>query len=356
MAQISKKVKVNEEIIGRRLSRDVNYSMASDYSLIGKNTVITPEIYPWLIKKGIEEVFVYEETEESQIAKVEVNPKFEQVKTEYILNTNKLTSLLDEVVSGHSLNVGETSKLCAEITKSGADKFSVFMFLNSLRAVDDYLYSHSVNVATLAGLFGKWLGYSEYDLECLTMCGLLHDIGKTKIDINILNKEQKLTDLEFSEIKTHTVKGYELLKHQNVPDTVKEVAYMHHEKMDGLGYPRALKQEQISEHSRIIAIIDIFDAMSHARVYRKRAHSPFYILKEFQEGTYGKLDTSLLSVFLQNVAYMYVGNRCKLSDGREGKIVFINPRALYAPIVEIDGALMNLQYEKKLEIDSVMTD
>lgn len=351
MPGAGKKVELSEAVIGCRLARDI-YRRDSTYIFIRKDAVITNFVYWRLLEEGVREVYVYEEAEKAREIKQEQG--LEAAQREHAARAVKLNHLFNEVINNQKLDIAETSKICAEIIQSNNDKYNIFLLLDSLRMVDDYLYSHSVNVATLAGLFGKWLEFSEKEIELLTMCGLLHDIGKTMVDADILQKTDKLTNREFSEIKTHTVKGYQLLERQDVPREVKEVAYMHHEKIDGTGYPRGLKEKDISNYSKIITIADIFDAMSHARVYRKKAYSPFYILKDFQEGTYGKLDVKYLAAFLQNVAYMYTGARCILSDGRDGKIVFVNPVTLYTPIVEVDGKMIDLQFERELTIDDII--
>ena len=110
---------------------------------------------------------------------------------------------------------------------------------------------------------------------------MLHDIGKLKIDPKILNKKGKLTDEEFEEIKKHPVLGYEIVKDMDLPEKIKEAVLMHHEKINGTGYPSGLKGEEISNYAKIVSICDIYDAMTSTRTYRKR-FCPFQVIRNFE--------------------------------------------------------------------------
>ena len=117
-------------------------------------------------------------------------------------------------------------------------------------------------------ILGKWLSFSPKDVEVITLCGLLHDVGKLKIPNSIISKPGKLTSEEFSLIKTHTIRGFNILKNKNVDERVKLAAVMHHERCDGSGYPNGLVSHEIDQFSKLVAIADVYDAMTCARVYR----------------------------------------------------------------------------------------
>ena len=156
----------------------------------------------------------------------------------------------------------------------------VISHLLAIRRQDDYTFHHSVNVSILSGILGKWCGMSGNELKNLILAGLLHDIGKTQIPLDILNKPAKLTVEEMDIMKSHTVQGYDmLLATRNITDDVLRGVLQHHEKIDGTGYPFGLAREEIHSFAKIIAVADIYDAITSDRVYQKK-RSPFEV-REF---------------------------------------------------------------------------
>ena len=137
-----------------------------------------------------------------------------------------------------------------------------------MRDVDDLTYVHSMNVALIASVIGKWMGYNQEKIKVLTLAGLMHDIGKLLIPEKILNKPGNLTDNEYEIMKKHVNLGYEQVKNKFMPMSVKEAILLHHEKCDGTGYPFGLKSDKIPETAKIIAIADVYDAMTSSRIYR----------------------------------------------------------------------------------------
>jgi HD-GYP domain-containing protein (c-di-GMP phosphodiesterase class II) len=198
------------------------------------------------------------------------------------------------------------------------------------------------------------MGMREEESILLTAAGILHDIGKTRTPPEILNKQGKLTDEEFEEMKRHVVYGYRILENQSIPQDVKLGALMHHEKIDGMGYPMGLKGGRINRFAKIISICDIYDAMTANRVYRGKI-CPFDVIRTFERRVYGELDTECLLVFLRNIAYSFVGTWVKLNDGRVAEVLFINSSNLSKPIVRVEnGDLIDLSTNNDLIIASVV--
>lgn len=143
--------------------------------------------------------------------------------------------------------------------------------LYDIKTYDNYTYVHSLDTCIMATFLGMTSGLSEYDLKELGVGAILHDIGKTKIPLSIINKHGKLTEDEFSEIKKHTIYGGEMLrKNISIPDSVISVAEQHHERVDGTGYPYGLVGGQISKFAKIACLCDVYDAVSNDRCYRKK--------------------------------------------------------------------------------------
>ncbi|STY30812.1 metal dependent phosphohydrolase [Legionella wadsworthii] len=133
---------------------------------------------------------------------------------------------------------------------------------------DPYTVGHQKNVAYLSVAIGRELGISEQNLKCLETAALTHDIGKIGIPSEILNKPNKLTQLEFEIIKTHVQAGYDILKGVHFSGPVADIVLEHHERLNGSGYPRGLKGEQIRLETRILSVADVVDAMTSFRPYR----------------------------------------------------------------------------------------
>jgi HD-GYP domain-containing protein (c-di-GMP phosphodiesterase class II) len=185
-------------------------------------------------------------------------------------------------------------------------------------------------------MIGRWLKLDKKDLDTLTVAGLLHDIGKVRIPDEILNKTGSLTDEEFAKIKEHPKLGYDILKKQPKLDPrIVNAALMHHERCDGSGYPSKLTEDSIDDYAMIVAIADVYDAMTAARTYRAPL-CPFQVISNFEKDGYQKFSTKYILTFLGHIAQTYQSNRVMLSDGRACNIVMLNQNSLSRPIVQFD--------------------
>ena len=167
-----------------------------------------------------------------------------------------------------------------------------------VEGLDSYTKSHSERVSEYAVLLGKKVGLSNKELETLKIGALFHDIGKTKISNTILQKNSKLTDEEYSEIKKHTFIGANLLENTSVPNSVIPIIKYHHERYDGTGYPNNLSGENIPYLARITAIADCFDAMTSKRIY-KSYMSIDNIIDEFNKCKGTQFDPELTNAFIE---------------------------------------------------------
>lgn len=237
---------------------------------------------------------------------------------------------------------------------SSEDKFiNVFDMLHNMREMDDATYVHSMNVGLMCNIFARWLRMSEEDVKTATLCGLLHDIGKLKIPTQILKKPAHLTEWEFNIVKTHPREGYNALLNAPVNEHVKNAALMHHERCDGSGYPLGLTSSQIDPFAKIVAIADVYDAMTSARVYRG-AICPFEVIAAFENEGYQKYDPEYILKFLENIVDTYMLHRVHLTNGEEGEIVYINPEKLSKPTVKVGDRYINLANEPHIFIDSII--
>jgi HD-GYP domain-containing protein (c-di-GMP phosphodiesterase class II) len=229
----------------------------------------------------------------------------------------------------------------------------IFALFSSVQGRDDYTYQHNVGVGVLSTLIGRWLNMSEAELSVLSLAATLHDIGKLKIPVEILNKPGKLTDEEFNLVKKHTIYGYEMLKETTGANSrITLAALQHHERNDGKGYPLGLKDEQIDSYSKIIAVADIFHAMSSKRPYHEAM--PFHVIvDQMRRGSFGALDPHIVSVFLENIVKRTVGREVVLTDGRVGEIVYLNPHDIETPLIRINDEYIDLSKIKELNIREI---
>ncbi|MCC3358411.1 HD-GYP domain-containing protein [Bacillus sp. REN16] len=279
------------------------------------------------------------------------------------LITEKLEEAIDQVedifyfVKRHTkLPLTEIKRTVFPIIQTASEIPQFFHLFYQLQSADDYTYRHNIGVGVIATLIGKWLSLPEDDLAELTIAATLHDIGKTKIPSEILNKPGKLTKAEYEIVKKHTIYGYEILKNTDgISHKISVVALQHHEREDGKGYPFGLKGSKISYYSKIVAVADVFHAMSSNRVYHDA--TPFYqVIKQMNDDLFGKLDPTILVPFLQQIMNALIGHHVLLTDGQIGRIKYINPYDLLSPLVEVSNTIIDLSVQKTIQIERVLSD
>ncbi len=266
---------------------------------------------------------------------------------EYSLHSTMVTKMLKDQLEGFVFDKQpmDFDALLAGVKSlitPGQTVIQYFDMLHNLRSSDDSVYSHSLNVAMISRILGKWLKWSSSDMDSLVIAGLLHDIGKITIPPEILNKEGKLTDEEFEQIRWHPRAGYDLIKDLKIDSRIKKAALQHHERCDGSGYPMKVDEIMLDDFAMVVAIADVYDAMTAARKYRAPL-CPFQVIREFERDGYHKYKTEFLLTFLRRIATTYQNNRVILSDGQAAKIILLNQNSLSEPLVQLnDGSCIDL--------------
>ncbi len=265
---------------------------------------------------------------------------------------NNFNAMLDGDFSGISMDelLNDSKELFQARTA-----IELFDLLRGLRSNDDVIYAHCLNVAMVSRAIGKWLKFSREDLDILTLAGLLHDIGKMLVPMDILTKTGKLTDDEFTKIRQHPTDGYKILK--KIPGLDPRILYaalQHHERFDGSGYPRHLPGDEIDDFAAIIAIADVYDAMTAIRAYRA-PKCAFEVIEDFEKDGLQKYNPKYILTFLKHIATYYQNSKVILSDGEKVDIIYINSSSLSRPIVRYaDGRIVDLSHERSLKIVSTM--
>ena len=208
--------------------------------------------------------------------------------------------------------------------------------LTEIRSHDDYTFAHSVDVCGLAVLVAVHLGYNEVKLQELAVGALLHDVGKTKIEPALLNKQAALDEDEMMMMRAHAMFGFDILRSFQGKMTLPSIhiALQHHEKYDGTGYPRGLSKEDIHEYSRIVSIADVYDAITSDRPYRKALlpHEA-YELMLFNGSQH--FDPVILPLFLQRIAIYPVGTVVRLNTGDIGVVTSVPPEMPLRPTLRL---------------------
>lgn len=276
------------------------------------------------------------ETDEPYSEKVKSSWQFQKFQAKFSRQTNDLRTCFEEFInSGGTVNKDALLKATSSLISSQKTTIEFFDMLHNMRQDDDSTYAHSLNVALIARMIGIWLKFTPEELDTLTLAGLLHDVGKTKIPAEVLNKQSRLTDEEFALIRQHPQYGYDILKNQPLDPHIKRAALMHHERCDGSGYPMGLTQDEIDDYALIIAIADVYDAMTAARSYRDPL-CPFQVISEFEKDGLQKYKPKYVLTFLERIATTYQNNHVMLDDGRTGKILLLNRNQLSRPLIQLD--------------------
>ena len=292
--------------------------------------------------------------EDSYIEMLRSTPEFKKFNRTYVQSVDKIENSFRNIVSGEGeYNIEKLMEETERILKEGRSGIHIFEMLHGIRDYDDITYVHSLNVSLICSIFAGWLRMSKDETKVLTQAGLLHDIGKMLVPKHIISKPSRYTQDEFDEMKMHTINGYQVLKDMNLDIRVKYAALMHHERCDGTGYPNGFKSNQIEEFSKIVAIADVYDAMTSNRTYRN-AICPFDVVENLERDGFLKFDPGYLLVFLERIIQSYLHNAVRLNDGREGEVVMINKLSLSRPVIRCGSTFIDLSKEPKLYIEAVL--
>lgn len=215
---------------------------------------------------------------------------------------------------------------------------------------DELTYTQSFNSALLCGAFANWLTLPEDKKRTLILCGFYYDIGKWKIPNEILWKPGKLNDMEFALVKQHTLMGFQIVKGDTaLNDDIKKCILMHHEKMDGSGYPCNLKGDKINIYARYLAIVDTYIAMASPRTFRP-AFTPLQIIGNFEQNI-DKYDKTIIMPLIERISEAQIGSMVQLNDGTDWEVMLIHKNPYSRPTLKnVGNMILNLAERPELEI------
>lgn len=356
-------IMLHKVTLGMTIAEDV---YRESQLLIPKGTVVDNEVLNILRYSSIVSVAVYgKDTSQKKTPSVSVPEKthseqiresksFKEFEENFHETTETFSYTLNDIASRNKdVDIDILFDSANEIMAGGTNTYQLMDILSNIRYFDDSTYAHSLNVAMLANILGRWLHMEEHDLKLLTVAGMLHDIGKVLIPPEIIKKPGPLTKEEFEIVKQHSLKGYKLLKGKNVDENICQAALLHHEKCDGSGYPLGLKGDRINELAKLITIVDIYEAMTANRCYREGI-CPFAVIRMYEEEGYSKYDPKYLLPFLQGISDTYLHNTVLLNDGRKGEIILTNKTAISRPGLLVNGEYLDLTRYPELNIIAIL--
>ncbi|SFG00031.1 HDIG domain-containing protein [Lachnospiraceae bacterium C7] len=307
-----------------------------------------------LPEKAKNAILEKKKAEQTHMEKLYQTESYQDFKIEYTRSINVVRDCLNDIIIKNS--PVDESLMMTEILNlfnKNHTAYNLLTILHSMHQINDSTFAHSLNVSMIARLLGVWIGLEADDLNILTMAGLLHDVGKCRIPKEILEKPGRLTPSEFGIMKAHTTFGYEALQTQKLDQRIKNAALMHHERFDGSGYPSGLKGDEIDDFASIIAIADVYDAMTQDRCYRS-GMCPFDVIATFEEEGLSKYNTKYILIFLKRIASSYLNCEVLLSNNKIARIIYLNS-TLTKPILQLeDGSIYNLEEHLDVYIQAII--
>ena len=273
---------------------------------------------------------------ESEQADLESNNFQKDLKVARKVHTRTRTYIdqaLEDVRLGQAINTDAAKELVTEVANSITHSSHAMLWLTNMKSRDEYTSIHCMNVCILAVSFGRSLGMQKAELEVLGLGGLLHDLGKMRVPLEILNKPGKLTFEEFEIMKTHPMEGYNMLKEQSdLPPDVLDIVKHHHERINGKGYPSQLNGDDINKMTRIVAIVDVYDAITSDRCYHD-GMSPYESLKNMYDWAKKDFGKEMIEQFIKCLGIYPIGCVVELNLGHVGIVVSASDKTKLRPIV-----------------------
>lgn len=329
-------------VISDSFNLEPNMELAEDlfnnqgYLILKKGTILENKIIDRLVELDIRNIVVLKDRADSNSSSSHQAKLFQETyQQQTILVEEEIKGMLE----GGQINAEQLFKISQDIIGNLKNHNDVFRYISQLGSNYSEDYIHGLNVALICHLFAVWLGFDEEKAQELVTAGLLHDIGKI---------------LPGGEEANHTVLGTKFLAEHGASKDIQMGVLMHHEKEDGSGFPLKATGSAIHYYAKIISIANHYDNVTTGGKTLQGKICPFDLIRTFENHRYGNFDIKYIDVFLRKIANYYVGESIRLTDGRVGKIIFINEHCLSKPIIQVGETIIDLYSQKDLQIEEIV--
>lgn len=343
---MSNLLRIDKLDMGMILEKDI-VDQKTGVILIAKNMAITKSFIDKLISNGIDEVPIKKE-------EIPIEKYNEPLMKEYNKIADQTNKVFNDIKNGNKLDGKAITTVIKGFAQEIIKERDILTQMRLLKRDDNYILNHSLAVSALAASLGKWMNYSQREILELSLAGLFHDIGKLKIDNEIVNKPANLTEKEYEIMRKHPFYGSQILSSSGIfsEDIILGVL-QHHEKIDGRGYPNKVTGDRIHKYARVISICNIYHYLTSRRLYNDK-ESPLQVADYIRRGSFNFLDPHMTQVFLKNIATFYVGNKVVLTTGEIGIIVYIHPQDKTRPVVKVGDKFIDFLVEKDVEVVDII--
>lgn len=258
--------------------------------------------------------------------------------------------------AGSKIEIGKIREIMIPLFNKAMEYPSDLLMLHHYCDKDEYLYHHAVSLGLLCGFIAHKMKFNTADINQIIIAGSLADCGMARISNKILFKKTELTYEENEEIHKHPLYSFQFIQSSPLLKEVMKMAILeHHERMDGSGYPQRKKGEKLSIYSKIIAVADVYHAMTSERIYRKK-QSPFKVMERILQDDFGKFDITIVRTLLAGLSNFSIGSRVKLSNGYNAEIIFIDNHSPTRPLVKVlnSNEIINLGQNRNLYIEEIL--
>ena len=354
-------VPISELRVGKVISEDIFAN--TQYPIIFKNTIISHEHLQVFFAFNISRVSVYKDGTDQQsevsetdlVALPEAVPTFKRV---YDNSVEQFKKEFKNWEAGAKVDIAKARSIILPLVEMVLEDRTIIFDLNEYSNPKDYLYHHCVATALISSVIAQKLGHDRGTTIQVAIGGLLADCGMAKIHPRIRDKKTTLTEKEFDEIYKHPTYSYNMVKDLTIlKETMKEAIFQHHERLNGSGYPKAEKIANISMFAQIIAVADVFHAMTCERVYRAK-QSSFKVIEMINESEFGKFDIKVVRALIDIVADLPIGTIVELSNLERGEVMFVNKFAPTRPLIKLclSGEIFDLGKNRTFYISRIITN
>lgn len=342
-------VKPSCSILGKTLTQDVH----NEYGLLllPAGAVLRQSEIRLLEAHHIQTVHITADTDSPEMPPPVLHWNETEAAHQYVQAAKQTENLFKQLAAGSTLSLHQFQDVFYPMLDQLLQHWGFLRFIYLKEGTENYTYRHSLNVGIVAALIGKLMGKSQDEIIFLGQAGLLHDVGKMKVPDELLSKPERLTDDEYAIMKKHTEYGAKLLRSmKHTDEAIVMCALLHHERLDGSGYPEGRTKDTIPLACQIISVADVFDAICTDRVYR-RGTSPFeacHVL--WEQACSGKLNPLIVSLFIHYIVLLYVGSPAILNSGEQVEVIMIHTDEPMRPLVRKGEEYLDLRQHRSLHI------